>query len=192
MKRPLAATCEEEEEEEVDETVVTVIDNHIYFYSEIDTRTTFQLHSALHRLIKKYEHWKQIEVFIHLMTNGGNIFCGFATYDLLRSFKDVIFTVIVEGCCASAGTLILLAAQRRVIRPNGFLLVHHISNTFWGGNFKDFEDEMTNMTTLTKKLRRIYKQHTILSEDRLKDILNRDVWFSAKKSKKLGFVDSIE
>jgi ATP-dependent protease ClpP protease subunit len=48
------------------------------------------------------------------------------------------------------------------------------------------------MNTITKKLRRIYKRHTLVDEDKLKDILSRDLWFSSKKSKKLGFVDIIE
>ena len=192
LKRKLAHEAETDDEEENGDNVISVIDNHIYFYTEINTSTTFQLHCAIHQLIKKIERCKNAEIFIHLMTNGGNIFCGFATYDLIKSFKNVTFTVIIEGCCASAGTLILLAAEKRIIRPNGFLLVHHISNTFWGGNFKEFEDEMTNMTTLTRKLRRVYKQNTDLTEEKLKEILNRDLWFSAKKCKKLGFVDAIE
>jgi ATP-dependent protease ClpP protease subunit len=180
-----------EEEDDLMETV-HVIDNHVFFYGGIDQTTTFKLHCALHTLKKALTAVKDPELFIHLMTNGGDIFCGFATYDLLRSFQNVKITVVVEGCCASAGTLILLAAHHRIIRPNGFLLVHHISSTFWGGNFKEFEDEMTNLTTLTKKLRRLYKRHTNVSEEKLKEILSRDLWFSAKISKKLGFVDVIE
>jgi ATP-dependent protease ClpP protease subunit len=187
----MAHDSEEEEEEECGENV-TVIDNHVFFYGDIDTTTTFKLHCALHLMKKKMELVKNPEIFIHIMTNGGDIFCGFSTYDLIKSFTNVTVTVIVEGCCASAGTLILLAADHRIIRPNGFLLVHHISSTFWGGNFKAFQDEMANMNTITKKLRRIYKRHTLVDEDKLKDILSRDLWFSSKKSKKLGFVDIIE
>jgi ATP-dependent protease ClpP protease subunit len=171
---------------------IRVINNHVFFYGDIETESIFELHSALYILKEKLVNQKDPEIIIHIMTNGGDIFCGFATYDLLRSFTTIKKTVIVEGCCASAGTLILLAADHRVIRPNAFLLVHNISSTFWGGNLKEFQDEMINMNTLSKKFNKIYKKHTNISEEKLKSILIRDLWFSAKKSKKLGFVDTIE
>jgi len=186
-----AGTDSDSDDEDVAGTV-KVINNQVFFYGDITTQSIFELHGVLYALKAKIEKDKNPEIIIHIMTNGGDIFGGFSTYDLLKSFKDIKVTCIVEGCCASAGTIILLAADHRIIRPNGFLLVHHISSTFWGGNFKAFEDEMANMNTLSNKLKKIYKRHTNVCENKLTNILSRDLWFSAKKSKKLGFIDVIE
>ena len=43
----------EDEETDVSDELMEVIDNHIYFYNEINNTSAFKLNLALHKLIKK-------------------------------------------------------------------------------------------------------------------------------------------
>lgn len=58
-----------------------------------------------------------------LNTHGGDAHVGFALYDLIRGNPKPV-RIIVNGSCASAGTLILQAGSERLIFPHSHLLVH--------------------------------------------------------------------
>lgn len=58
-----------------------------------------------------------------LSTHGGEASVGLALYDLLKNNQKPV-RVVVNGTCASAGTLILQGGSERLIFPHSHLLVH--------------------------------------------------------------------
>jgi ATP-dependent Clp protease protease subunit len=126
---------------------------------------------------------------LRLNTNGGEVFAAMSTVDTIRDIKTPVDTY-VEGCVASAGTLISTCASKRYMYQNARLLIHQISSEF-GGTFAQFEDEMYNNFNIMKSLKDFYKKHTKIPTKKLEEILKRDIWLSATECLEYGIIDEI-
>jgi len=175
---------------------IEVINNKIYFYSEIEREKTLQLIKNLRDLNIEMEHTRNIHsieepIKIHLYINsyGGEVFSGLSVMDEIINSK-VPITTIVDGCCASAATLFSVVGQYRIIKPHAFMLIHQISSVFWG-KFSELQDEMSNTRRLMKVIKDIYSKYTKIPEKKLDEMLKHDLWFDAKTCLRYGLVDEI-
>ena len=92
----------------------------------------------------------------------------------------------------SAATLISMVCHNRYISPNGYMLIHNMSiGGFWG-KMHEFEDEMKNMTQLTKSLKNIYKTYGKINRTQIDSLLKKDLLLNSSVAKKYGFVDEIK
>ena len=138
-------------------------------------------------------------IYIHINSFGGSVFAALSSIDTIINSEFPIVSII-EGAAASAATLMSVVCHERVIRPNAYMLIHQMSSGFWG-KMEEIKDEFINLKKLTKKLKRIYKEHTKLrnkSKDkdtqdtiRLNDILKRDLWWDSDECIKYGLVDRV-
>lgn len=187
----LATEHSEDDEAEVETVAVRYIDNHVWFCGEVNRSNCLELQMVLFRLFQSEKKLRGGKIVIHLQTDGGCVFSGFNIYDLLQSMQPSIdVEVVCEGNVASSGTIILLGAQTRKIRPNGMLLIHEISGGCWG-KYSEMKDEMENMSLLSDRLMKIYKKHTSMSSKTLKQLLSKDLYMDAEKALQCGLVTDI-
>jgi ATP-dependent Clp endopeptidase proteolytic subunit ClpP len=185
----------EEPDEEESIKKIKRNNNHIYFYSEVDRESIFEL--IMH--IKDAEeentitafklHIDNIPIFLHINSNGGDIFEAFNAMDVIQACKVPVYTII-EGATASAGTLISVVGSKRYISPNAFMLIHQLSSTCWG-KMSELEDEFKNLQELTDKIKEIYIKHTKIPKKELIKLLKHDLWLNSEKSLNYGLVDEI-
>jgi len=172
--------------------------NHIYFYCEVNRKTVLDLikyirvlNSELANYQSKYD-FSDSKIFIHINSYGGNIFAAIAVIDTILSSKVPVVSII-EGCCASAGTLISMVCSERIITPNSFMLIHELKSNFWG-KMSEIEDEFTNLQQLTELIKNLYKKHTKLKltgKNGINNILKHDIWWNSNTCLELGLVDKI-
>ena len=158
-------------------------DNHIYFHTDIDRNSI----SRLSILLRKAEEYciimglrlrmDAIPIYLHIYSNGGCIYSAFSAMDLIRSLKVPVYSVI-EGATASAGTLISMICEKRLIRPLGHMLIHQLSSACWG-KMSEMTDEYNNLKGLMKTIRDLYLQHTKMSSKKLNELLQQDIWLDA-------------
>jgi len=182
-----------------DPLTVETIDNHIYFYSRVNSDRCLSLIRSLRELDNRLRTERQtrqlpegfpaVPIWLHIYSPGGDLHAGLATADQIPRIQTPIYSVI-EGYCASAATLISLACRRRHITPSGFMLLHQFSSMMWGTH-EEFKDEMTLQEMLIKLLIEFYADTTSLSAERIREILKRDSWFSAAQCLEMGLVDEI-
>lgn len=169
--------------------------NHIYFYSEVNRDSAYELCSLIREVddtnttLKNKLKVDEIPVYIHIMSNGGCIFSAFNVIDYIKSCKNPVYSVI-EGCAASAATLISVVCDKRYIMPSAHMLIHQISSG-WEGKMAEMEDEMINLKELTKKLKTFYSDNTQMSQRQLNSLLKRDLWLNPDKCMEYGLVDEI-
>ncbi len=170
-------------------------DNHIYFYTDIDRNAISRL-STLLRSAEEYcivmglrLRMDTIPIYLHIYSNGGCIYSAFSAMDLIQSLKVPVYSVI-EGATASAGTLISMICEKRLIRPLGHMLIHQLSSACWG-KMSEITDEYNNLKELMKTIRELYLQHTKLSAKKLDELLRQDVWLDANQSILYGLADEI-
>lgn len=170
-------------------------DNHVYFYSEVSRESIFDLNM----LLKEVEEENiitanklnidPIPIYLHINSYGGSVFAGFAAIDMIVSCKVPVYTII-EGCAASAATMMSIVGAKRFIRPNSYMLVHQLSSGCWG-KMNEIEDEYENLKELMKNIKRIYEQYAKIPKKDLTDVLKHDLWWNPEKCMSYGLVDEL-
>lgn len=174
---------------------ITRESNHIYFHSEVDRDSIFELCALLREVeednmfIAYKMHLDPVPIYLHINSYGGSIFAAFAAIDCINASKVPIYTII-EGAVASAGTLISVFGKKRYIRPSAYMLIHQLSSGFWG-KMSEIEDEHTNLTELMRRILAIYKDNTKIPKKELQDLLRHDLWLNSDKALKYGLVDEL-
>jgi ATP-dependent Clp endopeptidase proteolytic subunit ClpP len=185
-----------EEPESVEEKSVTIVDNNIYFYTEVSIKAIKELLLHIKEITKKNQiigityGIEEPPINLYINSEGGCLYSALSIIDIISSNKVHINTII-SGVCMSAATLIFLSGHTRYMMRNSYMLIHNISSGFWG-KMHEFEDEMKNLTELTKKLKTIYKQNSNITKSQLDKILKTDVLITAENCLKYGLVDEIK
>lgn len=130
-----------------------------------------------------------------LMNNiGGDEYHCFAIYDAIKACKSHI-TIIVCGHAMSAGSIILQAADERIMSPTSRQMIHygtwgvvdHAKTTQkWAEEGKKIDSWMEKM--YLEKIREKHPQYKI---GRIQRLLDHDTFLTAKESVELGLADRI-
>jgi len=177
------------------ENRVSVSNNRIYFYSEVSRQKVLSLNKNIQSIgVKLQNHANSLciptpEMYLHINSYGGSVFAGMAAVDYIRRSPADIVTV-VDGCAASAATLMSVVGKRRLINEHSFMLIHQLSTSMWG-KFEDLKDDMKNNELLMKVIKDIYEEHTKMPKKEISKILKHDLWWDAKTCLKYGLVDEI-
>lgn len=128
-------------------------------------------------------------IILRINSNGGTITSAFQVIDKMKSSKLPIHT-IVEGCAASAATLISICGEKRFITKRAYMLIHQLSSGVIGKH-AEIEDEMKNCNLMMDDIKKLYKDHTKMSKNTMKKFLLRDLLWKAEECLKHGLVDEI-
>ena len=179
-----------------DDSSVEVDANTIYFYSSVTQQDNFTLNKYLAKLDKelplvetKYKLKNKIPIHLRINSYGGSVFAAFSTLDYLNQNGQPIYTYI-DGCAASAGTIMSVCGNRRFIGENSYMLVHQLSSTHWG-KYQELQDDMKNSDELMKRIKNIYENKTKIPKTKMDEILRHDLWWDSKTCLKYGLVDEI-
>jgi ATP-dependent Clp endopeptidase proteolytic subunit ClpP len=179
-----------------DNNVVESTNNTIYFYSEVTRPKILQLNKTINtigiNLVNQANILRNPEaakLYIHINSFGGSVFAGFSAVDYVKSCPAHVET-IVEGCAASAATLISTAGHHRKIRRNSYMLIHQLSSGMWG-KYEEMKDALENSDLFMKMIKEHYHEHTRIPKRKLNEMLKRDLWFDAETCLEYGLVDEI-
>ena len=185
---------------------ISILGNHIYFYTKITKRTaldliksitdiannimTIKIHNGNNNLYEDDDYEDTYNpIYLHINSGGGCLFSCMAIVDTIKNCKVPVYT-IGEGQIASASSILLLAGKKRFMTENSFILIHEL-RTYVSGTFSNLEDDYENSKLLMKKMIKYYKKQSLIPEKVLQTLLKKDIYIEAKKSKKYGFIDKI-
>lgn len=147
--------------------------------------------------VKTIDEWSRVhpgkDINIQLTSPGGSVLDGLALYDFLRSLSARGHKIIVTcfGECASMGSILLQAGDERKMGENSYIMLHEVSYANWGKT-SEHEEELAFVNILQDRLVNILCARSKLTPKTLKEMWRKkDIWIDAKKSAKLGLVDSI-
>ena len=189
---------DEEPVEEVTDEQVTVEKNKIMFYSDVDPKSCLKLIQCLdkakqfvasHNSISDFD--EPMKIYIHICSDGGEIFSALSVIDTILSSKIDIVTVC-EGCVASAGVLISLAGKERFIRKHAYMMIHEIRSGCMG-KYSECQDDMKCNDILMNHLKTYMNERceNKLLKKKLNKVLKHDIIWNADKCLKYGLVDKI-
>lgn len=130
-----------------------------------------------------------IRIFID--SPGGEVYAGYAIFDMIRFIKPPVWTIGM-GLVASAAAIILLASpkERRVGLPNSHYLIHQPLSGV-RGVATDIEIHAKELDKLRGKINRLISEETGVSAEQVEKDTDRDYWMSAEEALKYGLVSRI-
>lgn len=177
-------------DEDDDDVMLKVYKNEIYYRGEIKEPYATDFCLKLKSLADEYHDTKR-NVTVHLMTEGGDLFCGFSMYEALRHCKTPVH-IIAESQVCSAGSIIMLGASRRYMYKTSVILVHSLSSWINGMHKpKAIREELINSETLLDIMSEIYKRHTKLTGANLKKLYDTDLYMRHNECLQYGFIDEV-
>lgn len=163
----------------------------IYLQGDVD-------HSVIHKFIKilKYLDKTQGDIQIVLDSDGGDVNLGLATYDAIQNCTNSI-EIRVEGVAMSMGSIILQAADKRVITKHSRIMIHIGSMGLEEQHFTNVERAVEETKKLDKMCRDIYfdrmkDKNPKVRKTKLDNMMLFDSYISAEEALELGLVDEVD
>lgn len=169
--------------------------NRIYYYCEVSRGRNLTLNMKLKELAGDLlDRGRALQVdpgkiYLHINSYGGSVFAGFSSVDYILN-SEVPVTSIIDGCAASAATIMSVTAKHRQINKHAYMLIHQLSSGMWG-KYQEQKDTMENNDRLMKMIIDIYEEHTKIPKKELDKLLKHDLWWDAETCLKYGLVDEI-
>lgn len=136
------------------------------------------------------------EPILVLMNNiGGDEYHGFAIYDAIKQCKSHV-TIKVCGHAMSMGSIILQAADERIMMPTSRLMIHygtwgihdHAKTTQkWAKEGQKIDDWMEQMY-----MEKIRERQPEFKLKKLQEYLDHDTFLTAKETVDLGLADKVD
>jgi ATP-dependent Clp protease protease subunit len=179
---------------------VYMVDNHLYFRTEVSRDSIDKLNKELIAYRRNYDVIKEMHkgyniqpkpIYLHITSDGGDLFAGFYAVDIIKSSPVPIYTV-VEGSAVSAASLMACVGVKRFMTRNSYILIHQLSSGVVG-NFHEIKDNFENDSTLMENINKIYIENSNkkLNKKLLKDILDHDKYWDFDTCIKYGLVDDV-
>ncbi len=162
---------------------VKVVGNKIFFYTDVDDESVFDLVTKLHAM----EHMSKVTIFIK--SDGGDVYAGLCAMDHLKA-SPIDITTVADGMCASSATLILFGGNRRLMLPNARILIHQLSSDF-SGKFEEFKNEKRNLKSIMDQIRKVYEEGADIPEEKLDKYMEKDVYLRSSTCLRYGIVEGV-
>ena len=182
-----------DDDDSVSEIKIVRESNPVYF--EVSRESVFTL-TILLREAAKFVHAisfdlnvRDIPVYLHVNSHGGSLYDAYAVVDTIVNLRVPVYS-IVEGCTASAGTIISMVCQRRFICANAYMLIHQLSSNMLG-TMSELKDKYTHLTKLMDQIKILYGKHTKIPAAELMELLEHELWLTPETCVQYGLVDGI-
>jgi ATP-dependent Clp protease, protease subunit len=131
------------------------------------------------------------DISIYINSPGGSIYAGLAVYDTMKFVKPDIATMCV-GVAMSMGSLLLAAGTKgkRAALPNSRILIHQPSAGFEGQS-TDIEIHAREILNVRERIDEIYAEHTGLSQEQVRNDMERVRFFTADQAAEYGLIDKV-
>lgn len=127
---------------------------------------------------------------VRINSYGGEVSEGLAIYSLLSDFKGNLKT-IVDGFACSAASVIFMAGEVRVVPENGLLMIHN-AWSYAEGDKNTMLKMAEDLEKITQPSVNIYVNKTGLSEEKVKEMMDRESWITPQEAFELGFSTTME
>lgn len=181
-------------------TDVYMVDNHLYFRTDVSKESIDKLNKEIIAYNRNYDVLKEMHkgyeikpkpIYLHITSDGGDLFAGFYAVDIIQSSPIPIYTVI-EGSAVSAASLMACVGVKRYMTKNSYMLIHQLSSGI-EGQYHQIKDNFENDTELMDNIYKIYMDNSNkkLNKTKLKEILSHDKYWNFETCLKYGLTDEL-
>ena len=130
-------------------------------------------------------------IYIYIDSPGGNVYSGFAIFDIIRFIKAPVKTIGM-GLVASAASIILLAAKKtnRFALPNSHYLIHQPLSEM-RGVATDLEIHAKEIERIKARINSLIANETGKTTEQIFQNTERDYWLNSEEAIEYGLVSKI-
>ena len=182
---------------EAEDIHIYSVGNEIHFSSPITTESIQKIIKEMQKLIHK--HFKNspntnMTLSYTVDSPGGSVLSIFKFVDFIHSAKKkypkLKFVSIITGLAASAGTIMALVADERMMTENAYAMIHELASGN-SGKYTFLSSHMTFLVQLHDRLVKFYVDVTGKGKDEIENLMKNETWFSAEQYREIGFINKI-
>lgn len=163
----------------------------ISIYGDITSWPLLESDVSSANLSKQLEDLKDVtEITVFINSYGGEVAEGLAIYNALKRHKAKVKTVC-DGFAASIASVIFMAGDERVMNDSSLLMIHN-AWTSCSGNAQELRKQADDLEKITTASIVAYKNHSSLSEEEIKELMDNESWITPEEALNYGFATSIE
>ncbi|PTT87593.1 peptidase S14, partial [Pseudomonas sp. HMWF031] len=132
----------------------------------------------------------ELPLIVHINSPGGSVTDALAIYSILRKHPGRV-TAIVDGLCASAATLVALAADEIVMAEHSLLMVHN-PWTVASGDADQMRKTADTLDIASREMAALYTERTGLSAEKITAIMGAETWFNSYEAVDAGFAHRVD
>lgn len=128
---------------------------------------------------------------LHINSYGGSVKEGVAIYNLLKQKKCKEIVAYVDGIAYSIASIILQAADRRIMGLGTSILIHNIWLSI-AGNAEELRKAADDLDVLMESNKQIYLERVTITEEELTDMMNKETYLTPEQAVEMGFADEVD
>lgn len=136
-----------------------------------------------------YEADSTTDIEVVIQSPGGSAFEGIAIHNALKAHPAHVTTKVL-GAAASAGSIIFMAGDTRIMPENTYLMIHEPTLGI-NGKASELREAADLLDGITKSLIVTYGPHVNISEDELLALIVKQTWINAKDAQSMGFATEV-
>ncbi len=130
------------------------------------------------------------EIVLRINSSGGDVFDGFAIYNLLRDHPAKV-TTIVDGFAASIASIIALAGDSIEVHEASVVMIHEP----WGvgiGNATELRELADVLDkTIAAPMAKLYADRMDRPIDEIRDLMEAETWWTGEEAVESGFASEL-
>ncbi len=126
---------------------------------------------------------------IYINSNGGEVFEGFAIYNVIKRYAGAK-TVYIDGLAASIASVIAMAGDKVVMGKASMLMIHNASGGCYG-NAEEMKKVVEALEQINSVIKDIYIAKTGLSIEKLTELMDNETFMTPDECLEYGFCDEI-
>lgn len=130
-------------------------------------------------------------VELHINSYGGSVKEGIAIYNQLKQKKCKEIVAYVDGFAYSVASVIMQAADRRIMGLGTSLLIHNMWLSV-AGNAAELRKAADDLDVLMESNRQIYMERVNITEDELIEMLDNETYLTPEQAVEMGFADEVD
>lgn len=127
---------------------------------------------------------------LHINSYGGSVKEGVAIYNQLKQKKCREIVAYVDGYAYSIASVIMQAADRRVMGLGTSILIHNMWMTV-SGNAEQLRKAADDLDVLMEANRTIYLERAKISEDELISMMDAETYLTPEQAIEKGLADEV-
>lgn len=134
------------------------------------------------------------EIIVGINTYGGDVASGLSMYNIIRRFakeKNVSITTRLDGYCASIGTVILLAGDKRIGNEYASPFVHN-AWTMAVGDANEMKRVYLELEAVNNQIAKFYSDKINIDFEKAKELMQAETWISPTDALAYGFFTELE
>ena len=188
------------------------VNNEIWFNYRICDESINKVIKLIYEVIhdEKYSAFrdtndKKLEIVLHVDSPGGCVKSVFKFVDFIQLIKkrNIRLRTIINGCAASAATIMAIVGDEREITAHSYAMIHELSSAVHG-KYTQIKSYTKCLDFLHNKIIDIYHKYVRNNNEnnknennknenkqKIDEMLNRETWMDAHEYLAQGFVDKI-